>query len=80
MPESAAAFVQRVGRAVRFNGHAGLPLEKGNVRLRLYCATLPGASNADDDDDAIASKSADERQKEKLAADLTSYEDTLKKL
>ena len=80
MPDSAAAFVQRVGRAVRFNGHAGLPPEKGNVRVRLYCATLPAISNADDDDDDGARKSADERQKERLAADLTIYENTLKKL
>ena len=87
MPENAAEFVQRVGRAVRFNGHAGLPAEKSNVHVRLYCATLPVEAADEDDDDAGSSKganeppkSADERRKAALIASLNEYEKTLQKL
>jgi len=78
MPENAAEFVQRVGRAVRFNGHAGLPPEKSNVRLRLYCATLPAETGSNDDEadssDALLTKSADERRLDALTANLKEYE------
>jgi hypothetical protein len=84
MPETAAELLQRVGRAVRFNGHAGLPSEKSNVRLRLYCATLPAEAAGDGDDgDEGASKppvSADGKRKDELARGLSDYECQLKKL
>lgn len=70
MPDNAGEFVQRVGRAVRFNGHAGLPPEKSNVRVRLYCATLGGD---DDDEKGGITKSADEKQLQSLKVGLTNY-------
>jgi len=79
MPENAAQFLQRVGRAVRFNGHAGLPPEKSNVRLCLYCATLP-PEPTDEDEEPQQCTSADELQKEDLAKDLKAYQNELKKL
>jgi hypothetical protein len=87
MPENAAQFVQRVGRAVRFNGHAGLLPAQCNVRVRLYCASLPAGagSNDDDDDDSgdvsqTPSISADERQMQVLKDDLKKYDRELIKL
>jgi len=79
MPKDAAQFLQRVGRAVRFNGHAGLPPEKCNVRLRLYCATLP-AEPSDEDEAPKQSMSADERQTKVLAESLEAYNTQLKRL
>ena len=77
MPETASDFLQRVGRAVRFNGHAGLPLKESNVRLRLYCATLPAEIVEEEADSPGAASepeaSADENRKTTLAAELTEY-------
>ena len=42
VPAEPADFLQRVGRAVRFMGHAGLPSkEQWTVRVTLYQATMP---------------------------------------
>lgn len=41
LPEHAAELLQRCGRAIRFNGHAGLPADESRVRIKLYVATLP---------------------------------------
>ena len=78
MPENAAQFVQRVGRAVRFNGHAGLKPEKSNVRVRLYCATLP--ETAAEDANKSEASSADEEQVKLLKLDLDKYDKELQKL
>jgi superfamily II DNA or RNA helicase len=85
MPGSAGEFVQRVGRAVRFNGHAGLPAEKSTVRVRMYCATLPGAAGGESEDESDAtiepsSKSADEQQADALKVGLEKYDKELRKL
>lgn len=77
MPETASDFLQRVGRAVRFNGHAGLPPKESIVRLRLYCATLPAEIVEEEaDSPGVASEpeaSADENRKTTLAAELKEY-------
>ena len=45
VPPEPAEFLQRVGRAVRFMGHAGLPSkEDWTVRVQMYQATLPKPS------------------------------------
>ena len=83
MPNNAGQFVQRVGRAVRFNGHAGLSPAECNVRMRLYCATLPAGTGSNDDDDGESSYSgvsADELQMEELKRDLKKYDNELNKL
>ena len=41
VPTHAAAYLQRIGRAVRFNGHGGLDAGDRCVDVRVYCATLP---------------------------------------
>lgn len=49
IPSSASEYIQRVGRAIRFMGHAGLPKEERKVQIRLYQAALPhedGGSSA----------------------------------
>ena len=49
VPSSAEELTQRVGRAVRFMGHAALPEAERHVEVRLYVATLKGgASTADE--------------------------------
>ena len=77
-------LMQRVGRAVRFNGHAGLPAEKSNVRVRLYCATLPDDAGGDSDDAKGGTKkqslSADEQQMEALKIGLDKYDKELKSM
>ena len=77
MPETASDFLQRVGRAVRFNCHAGLPPKQSSVRLRLYCATLPAEIVEEEaDSPGVASEpeaSADENRKTTLAAELKEY-------
>ena len=35
LPSSASEYIQRVGRAIRFMGHAGLPKEERKVQIRL---------------------------------------------
>lgn len=70
--------MQRVGRAVRFNGHAGLKPEKSNVRVRLYCATLPEA--VAEDASMSEATSADEDQVKLLKLDLDKYDKELQKL
>ena len=80
MPDNAGEFVQRVGRAVRFNGHAGLPPEKSNVRVRLYCATLGGDDDDDDDKKGGITKSADEKQLQSLKVGLQLYDKELRSL
>ena len=75
LPVSAAEYVQRVGRAVRFNGHAGLPPAENNVCVRLYVAKLPG--DTDDSTDADVSsapeRSADEIRLQELEVEVKSY-------
>ena len=51
IPPSVSLYLQRVGRAVRFNGHAGLPLDECNVHVHLYCATLPGTPPEESQDE-----------------------------
>ena len=51
-----------------------------NMLLTCKHALLVMTSDLKQEQLKTEQQSADERQKEKLAADLTSYEDTLKKL
>ena len=69
VPSSAEELTQRVGRAVRFMGHASLPVAERHVEVRLYVATLKGGA-----------PTADELLVERLRADLGSYGPELKAL
>jgi hypothetical protein len=87
LPVSAAEYVQRVGRAVRFNGHAGLPSKENDVRMRLYVAKLPGGSDEDGNDDdaagganATSEKSADQVRLQELEAEVKNYSGSLNEL
>lgn len=64
VPSSANEYIQRVGRAVRFNGHAGLPEDERVVNVKLFVAQLAH------EDDADPGKTVDEEQLERLTEDL----------
>ena len=48
VPGTAEDMLQRVGRAVRFMGHAALPEADRDVDVRLYVATLKGGTTVDE--------------------------------
>ena len=48
VPGTAEDMLQRVGRAVRFMGHAALPEAERDVDVRLYVATLKGGTTVDE--------------------------------
>ena len=81
MPDGAAEFLQRCGRVVRFNGHAGLPSSECDVRLRLYMATLPKPEPDEADEEVQeANRSADETRLLELEPLVKSYGSELRKL
>ena len=87
VPSTAIEYTQRVGRAVRFMGHAGLPLEDRNVQIRIYQAELPAQDLEDDspedsneDSMMVSEKSADERLVEDLRKNLARYQEKLNQL
>ena len=47
VPPTAEDLMQRVGRAVRFMGHAALPPEERTVDVRLYVSTLHSGATAE---------------------------------
>ncbi|KAL1523659.1 hypothetical protein AB1Y20_018594 [Prymnesium parvum] len=69
VPSTAEEFVQRIGRAVRFLGHAHLPDTERHVEMRLYVATCKGDEST-----------ADEILVERLRGNLHTYEPELRKL
>lgn len=69
VPSSADELTQRIGRAVRFMGHASLPEAERHVEMRLYVATAKGGA-----------PTADELLVERLAADLVGYGPELQRL
>ena len=48
VPSTAEDLMQRVGRAVRFMGHAMLPAEERNVEVRMYVSTLKAGPTAEE--------------------------------
>ena len=48
VPLSTEDLMQRVGRAVRFMGHASLPPSERTVEVRLYVASLKDGATADE--------------------------------
>ena len=74
VPSTAIEYIQRVGRVVRFAGHAGLNPDERNVQVKLYVGTIP--TGADD----APIKSADEQQVEELDAGVKEYQSKLVKL
>lgn len=48
VPPTSEDLMQRVGRAVRFMGHAALPPEERQVEVRLYVATHKHGETADE--------------------------------
>lgn len=66
-PSTAIEYIQRVGRAVRFMGHAGLPPEERNVQIHIYQAELPLEDVEEDSEDGSEEDSqegSDEDSKE----------------
>ena len=74
IPHNASEYIQRVGRAIRFMGHAGLPKEQRKVRIRLYQATLPHNDVHD------GSKTRDEELVEQLKESVAAYQRKLRAL
>lgn len=72
IPPSVTSYLQRVGRAIRFNGHAGLPPEECKVSVHLYCATLPSGHEPSESEDVKALK--------KLRDQVQAYHNTLREL
>ena len=68
VPYNAEDLVQRVGRAVRFMGHAALPPAERRVEVKLYVATHPHE------------RSAEQLLVERLQGDLRGYAPELAKL
>ena len=86
VPTSANEFIQRVGRAVRFNGHAGLPADERVVDVKFFTAT---ADSTADEDAAVSSaegpagepiETADQKQLKYLRDNISSYQQKLEKL
>ena len=48
VPSTAEDLMQRVGRAVRFMGHAMLPADERNVEVRLYVSTVKAGPTAEE--------------------------------
>ncbi|KAL3928708.1 MAG: hypothetical protein SGPRY_002276 [Prymnesium sp.] len=78
VPSSASEYIQRVGRAIRFMGHAGLPKEERRVQIRLYQATLPRGEDGGSCDQPHQSR--DEELIEKLQASVAAYHTKLRAL
>jgi hypothetical protein len=75
VPAEPADFLQRVGRAVRFMGHAGLPeKEQWTVRAHLYMAIKPRPASPHE---AAPGKTADEALVERLRRKLREYDASL---
>ena len=79
VPNSASEYIQRVGRAIRFMGHAGLPKEERKVRIRLYQATLPRDAVYDDGVQQQL-KTRDEELVEQLKSSVAAYQRKLRAL
>lgn len=78
VPSSASEYIQRVGRAIRFMGHAGLPKEERRVQIRLYQATLPRGEDGGSCDQPYQSR--DEELIERLEASVAAYHTKLRSL
>lgn len=74
VPSSAIAYIQRIGRVVRFNGHGGLPVDERCVQMRFYVGCINPQSSED------LTKSFDEQLVDKLKESVKDYQTKLRKL
>ena len=75
VPLSWTEYVQRIGRAVRFNGHANLLPEEKKVEVILYQAQLPQLSPTGADD-----RTADEKLISRLGDNVKEFEEKLQQI